>query len=509
MRLRILSRAVICVALVSAPATAEVVDVSSIQLPRPEDAMLSRVRAGATLESVLERVLGELDRADRNRDGLDSADIGVFRDVAMAERRASAIGEVLAHDLDGDLIVTREEIERTQNSASSRIARRSLMDRYDSNRDSRIELHEVAEHTFDDNAIPGDALVNFLALDPDQDGRLTRAELWAITERVFATIDLDDSFVVSQEEYAVHEARLRLAASVPQRCSLPPVPDGAQIIVVGAYDGEALSSVAVGGPDQETYVIDLVIDPGSQPIYLIALSYKSMIWRLTGASDRVARFVASSYESSEGNVSAVGLVGLSRDRVSVLRGSCINHFRRAADAPAVALSVRQALGRGPDSMISADNAVAVSIPAGNSTLANRRAPPPPPVGFDAQAWSDATRFWPGGIIEIEPARVVARSSVRSYEVLPSQAGIAQLLGSGALQRTGKRDTFRLVRAIAHLPPGMGGAHSANFVVASGISLPPGDPVHACVRFEDGAPDVGTTCRAPEAPPVQIVMPPAR
>jgi hypothetical protein len=107
-------------------------------------------------------------------------------------------------------------------------------------------------------------------------------------------------------------------------------------------------------------------------------------------------------------------------------------------------------------------------------------------------WKQALRFFPGGIAIVEPRKVISRASVASYRVYPHQLGLAQLIGSGAIERT-QEGALRIVKPIAHLPPEMGGGHSAGLIVAKGIPMPPGDPVHSCLFSEDTGKGNASSC----------------
>ena len=50
----------------------------------------------------------------------------------------------------------------------------------------------------------------------------------------------------------------------------------------------------------------------------------------------------------------------------------------------------------------------------------------------SRARDEMYRFSPGGVIEIDPKTVVGSAPAASYAVLPQQAGLVQLLASGAL-----------------------------------------------------------------------------
>jgi hypothetical protein len=95
--------------------------------------------------------------------------------------------------------------------------------------------------------------------------------------------------------------------------------------------------------------------------------------------------------------------------------------------------------------------------------------------------------------------VVAATNVRRFEVLPREAGLAQLVESGALEPM--PDTIRAKRksdgspgaatlrdAAPHtvprrytvrrqitIPAGLDGVHAVTFVVPDGVAMPRGDP----------------------------------
>ena len=121
-------------------------------------------------------------------------------------------------------------------------------------------------------------------------------------------------------------------------------------------------------------------------------------------------------------------------------------------------------------------------------------------------WRDAIRYWPGGLVEIDPRSVVTPTTVARYEVLPSQMGLAQLLGSGAIQREPGSRALRVVKPIPRMPPAMGGAHSEQLILNRDVPTPPGDPVHSCVRREGSTEIEGSpSCQPPPPQPVAIIV----
>ena len=102
------------------------------------------------------------------------------------------------------------------------------------------------------------------------------------------------------------------------------------------------------------------------------------------------------------------------------------------------------------------------------------------------------RFSPGGVIQIDSKTVVADVAVAPYEVLPQQAGLVQLLKTGALTQNGAGEY--IVRQKIRFPAGLAGAHAVTFLVIKGTPYPDGDPGHSCVFVEETGESKGGTCR---------------
>ena len=102
------------------------------------------------------------------------------------------------------------------------------------------------------------------------------------------------------------------------------------------------------------------------------------------------------------------------------------------------------------------------------------------------------RFSPGGVTEIDPKTVVGSVPAASYEVLPQQAGLVQLLASGDLKQNSVGEY--IVRQKIRFPAGLYGAHSVTFLVMKGTPYPDGDPGHSCVIVEESGEKKGAGCR---------------
>ena len=482
--------------------------------------LLERLNPGTVLEQYLASTIGMLRSSDREGDGLDRGDVTLMRARAVAQARAIAVSEVLAYDLNGDFKVTGGEVAQLAQGEEPYRHQHSeaTFERFDDNSDGVITLIEAADAA---REAAGDMQVEaLLALDPDGEGRLMAAELRTIAERAFARVDRDSDGEISPEEYKAIEARTQEARLLRSalRCDLPQVPARAKLVVYGGYESDAISSVSVGGPEQETNFIDVSIEPGATPLYLVLTSYESMVWRVSGATDRVAQAVVASLNTgraapitlrdkarrgppttaSRVGVSASGVIGIPRDRVTIASSGCPPYFSntKGGEAKLALATLHRALGRDPDAVFGSYSARRVSLPSGAIHKSDRDSASVP-RGFDAASWPDAMRFWPGGLVTVDPKQVIAMARVEPYKVLPSQMGLSQLIGSGHVERTAS-GAFRIVKPIAHMPPSMGGAHSVKLIVAKGVPVPPGSPGHSCVILEEtgAATDDGRTVQCP-------------
>jgi hypothetical protein len=315
----------------------------------------------------------------------------------------------------------------------------------------------------------------------------------------------------------------------PNGCAMPRVGDDARVVLVGVYSGDSLSTVALGSQDDETGVVEVVVEAGDQPLYVVLSAFSPTIWRFSGATERVQKAVmvaskgggrrtsdvsspAAGPQSAGRSAAAAaaaasraaddardaastglrrmnastrafaGVVGLDPARVTTAEDiRCFDYFSDPGSPKAVqaARVVRNAAGRTPDVVAGHYSLAAIRLPSGGGAKGPGRLAAP--EGFETGMWREANRFSPGGISAVRPEAVASAVGAVAYEVLPNQAGLAQLLGSGHLRRS--EGSLKIVQPLPRFPAGLGGAHATSFVLAKGIPMPPGDPGHSCVIDE--------------------------
>lgn len=456
------------------------------------------------------------------------------------------LGQFFNFAPDGQLTAQRIEISALRQSATRRGAVLGQYLRYDLDGDAQISSDER-------DAISGpsiaELLVLFEAADIDQDGTLTFAELWdhasaqsprmsgASQERFLMLLDEDQDGTVTTQDIiasldAIEADPLDIGGTTfnpsrptqPSRtCSAPDAPEDAQIIVLSAYEGSALSTVSIAGLSDVTHVGTVSIEEGEQPLYILIGSYSNMIWEVTGATDRVSHMVVQEGRVRNGAGAGAGVVGLEENQVHFIHpGDCMDGWFRidASEARIAYSTLEDHFRRSPDSMMSFYTVASFALPSGTGReeqgegrdvviYDGRRyeiGPDGPrllddsegqfPDGYPRGAtltWQSLLRFSPDGIRAFDVEDVVADGEVVAYDVYPQQAGLLQLILEGKLSYS-RDGVYVIEQPIARFPAGLFGAHSVRFMLGTGLDLPAGTPGHSSVISEETGECLTRTCR---------------
>lgn len=524
-----------------------------------EDWLIARIRFSGDQQVTHMRTLlvSHFYDADADGGGVAESDYELHQAAHRALTRANELAKHLARDLDGDGTVTRAELERSFLSQANKPLRSSqdldvaptseqikaIMDRRvtealsnDSNKNGTLEFMEM----YRDSPAQAKSLAAMRAqvelppsFDSDRNGVITLMEYEGAVSRVLDVIDADKNGIVTPGEAAAIKDRQRSARMVlseaqektlaqtlgrerAERCGLPKVPDGAKVVYISAREGTALSNLSIGGDDTEVTAAHAFIEAGEEQLYIVAVSRSAMIWHVTGDVGRVAKFVAGSMQTGEAGVPRAAVSGLGKDKVEVPpAGDCLMAFNQSqgSDTDRAAGTLKSMLGRPSDVIVGAGKMAKVSVPSG-VLQADARFPITkilPKTGHGAPLWREAQRVRPAGLADIATEGVVASLPVTAYAVLPSNAGLAQLVDEGALEMLNVRRVHRFgniriigeanVQGVAtpddyavpsdfkiikkmRFPAGLNGGHSVRFVLAKGVPMPEGSPGHSEVLSEE-------------------------
>jgi Ca2+-binding EF-hand superfamily protein len=509
---------------------------AAVPMPSPDSIYGRQLFADITLDRYLDIVHRQFQSQDADGDGLlTSADIRARAMALAAEQRASQFSQFVREDLNGDGVITEAEVRAYYRSRANQFGRTEDLGQQardalqiqgdmaaDANHDGRITLREaydfVVSRTGQAPAEIGEPITMFDPA-PKSHGAVSWDAVRITATTYFNQIDRDHDGQISSSELATVRngvnarggfmPRLATMQSPQAGCDLPKPSNDAQIVLLSAYQGAGLSSVTIGSQDVQVNAATVNVAPGPKPIYVVITSFRPVIWRFTGAAQRIERAVFSSGISGpQGTLGALpsspplaGATGLPASRVSFPKvPHCLNYFsvQTSIGASMTAGKVASLLGRAPDT-INAEYAVSsFDLPSGaihktgrdqgliikksgGSLMLNGSADVTLSGGADSLA-RDVLLYYPDGVVTIDPTAVVASQTAQNYVVLPNQAGLQQLVQQGALTVSSNGE-FQIRRKI-HFPAELYGAHAARFLLMKGVPLPDGDPGHSCVVSQD-------------------------
>ncbi|MDM9626792.1 hypothetical protein QTL95_12855 [Rhizobium sp. S152] len=431
---------------------------------------------------------------------LTADDIARAEQREQARRRAGLLTPFFERDLDGDGKVTPAEIA----DAPVTMSRREPLTAMDGDHDGTVTLDEALVYAGVRAALPDagrttSRLSQLLALDPNKDGTLTADELETLGRSAFAYFDRDGDGVLSEQEMAVREKAMnerQVKIALERRaalCNLPKAGQTDRVLFVGAYEAAALSDVTVSGQDAVTGTAELAIDAGDTPLYIVVSSYGSIIWRLTGHTERVARLVVASDRKGG------GATGLQTEKVTIVsQPRCLPYASsQGAGLQHVMTTLGAFTGKPVDDVLASYTLPKANLPSNAVPAAEwkptRNPAPLKPIplnmgqlrNVDPATYQSFIRFNPAGLVSIDPAAVVSQGVAERYQVLPQEAGLLQLLMDGSLEANGSRG-YLVRKPIPRFPAGLAGAHRVNFVLAKGVPRPAGNPGHSSVRVEGEA-----------------------
>ncbi len=325
-----------------------------------------------------------------------------------------------------------------------------------------------------------------LTIDPDGDGRVTEADLTSAFTAQFSRIDDDGDGSISAAEYASGRSLIERSSRMAEAriCAVRPPSAEARTLGIAASEGQMISTLALGSQDEVTSIVDLVIEPGEQPLYLMLVASRPVIWRISGASEGVERVTVFGRDKDEADNALAGIAGVPETLVDFAAPDCLRTANYNTGEN-LAATIGATTGLVAEAYSVSHAAGTISLPSFAMNGASGEVPVP--EGFDPVLWRDALRFEPRGIEALAPASVVSKVAVTPYDVMPAGFGVAQLAAQGAIEATDYDSEFRIVRPFPRFPAGLHGAVSVNFVLPDFIPMPAGDQGHACIFSKAGDP----------------------
>lgn len=355
----------------------------------------------------------------------------------------------------------------------------------------------------------------FHTVDTDSDGKLSREEVQAYRMRPDqpeGQARRTAERAMRQRERAQRQAEADRAREIAEKnaaCAMPKASDSAKVVLFSAYEAEALSNVTLGFQDVAVGVGNITIEPGPEPIYLVVTAFRPTIWRFYGALERIERVVMTATMTGPNrgqpqDKPLAGLTGVPAEKVTFLgKSNCLGYFNEtpSTQASAAAAAVKREAGKDVAVMAARYSMADAMLPSGRvqsmkesnqgKLIIVKRSGTLRIEGDSSgvivqtgrnNLEGDLQLYHPGGVVEFDPKRVVASVAVERYGVLPQEAGLLQLLKSGALVQN--RDGDYLIKQKIRFPAELQGAHSVKFLLLRGVPMPDGDPNHCEVISEE-------------------------
>jgi len=305
--------------------------------------MGNSMRPDVTWDQIRSQMFALFYQSNPDERGVSTEGIENLRRIAMAQQRAQVMTQILAYDLNGDGMVTKDEITAVMQPRSRQMIHANGVQLEPTAQQSRQQLDRLVADamkpdTDGDGTISTDEIrqagqkqadiINAgwaqggtrfvpISLDANGDGFVSAAEYEAAVREQFDVVDRDHDGRVSAAEFADFGQSLKDARQAAQRerevqlrklrfemaangCDVPVAPAGTRLVVLGAVNAKALSNAWIGSEDKVTYVTTVEIAPGRDPIYLVLTSASAMLWDVVGATDRIAGVVAHSEATLDG-----------------------------------------------------------------------------------------------------------------------------------------------------------------------------------------------------------------
>ncbi len=283
-------------------------------------------------------------------------------------------------------------------------------------------------------------------------------------------------------------------------CKLPQPSEDAAMLFASYYEGAAVSPVRLGEGEQgdTTSVVQVKVQPGMGPLYVVIAGSRHSILTFSGWTRRIEQLVVATDPKYP-----TAVTGLPAERILfVNRRTCggttpLDDLYKVAegrqDLSSASMVIRRpfpksmsndermkqkTLFRMPDAIGGGYEPEQLSLSEFGISAKQYRAHRHGAVP-DWFKRARAAYFDPGGIGEVDLGQLVTPVPAAPYSVLPSRAGIAQLIRDGKVEEISEGN-YRILAPIA-VPEGLYGAHSVTFTLAPGVPSPSGDLGHSKLR----------------------------
>lgn len=414
-------------------------------------------------EEYIAGVLRVIRENAEDRITLTQADAERQKKLHREEAVTRQVTQLVAFDTNHDGFITREEIsERLERNYGRQRSIRpdslelsSLIDgqiqsqmKYDRNGDGKISYAEMAilDEKEKSNQYEGRRfnLSDYLVFDANKDGKLTIDELETAARNAFAQVDANGDSIVSNQELAPLEQIKKNSTFARSGCVQSDVPKDAKIVFIDTYEAQTLSNIALTGQDEVVKSGKVIVQKSSKPVYLVLSSMNPSIWEIEGSKDQVKGVLLAGRKNSSGQIMS-GATGVSSKIVRYLdRNTCMPRSGSDNSSSDVAkMQMLPLMGRAADLAGYQYAFQNVIVEESSIKFISANKGEDAPRGFDPVLWQQGARYNPGGVVSLDPGKVVSEIKAEKIEVLPGYPGLAKLVAEGALVPVGHSTQYQV------------------------------------------------------------------
>ena len=394
--------------------------------------------------------------------------------LKMSDTRSKILADFMKLDEDGSghlsmnetLSLSRKQQYNWYNPNSDFISTKGI----DKNEDGQLSFYEIYDFARKTALIPNRltraAETELNVFNSDGDEFITRSEFEEGLEQL-----LNKDFrktVIKSSTIGEKQA----SKQPPKECVVELPSKSARVIFLSGMYGAAVPNISLTGQGIETQAVKITIEEGVEPLYIVATAYRPIIWSISGATERVERFVAS--PSAQKNTEVVGVAGLKKSQVNLTGKGCLPHFSRPTDASGFVAKAKwaQLIKRQPDIMFGGETLRAVSLPEegiAEDALKDWQ-PNDPKLTHEERLRYVFKKTRIDGILKLRKEDVISADPIEIYGVLPGDAGLIQLIDKGVLDMVDHK-TFRITKPLKRLPAPVSRPSTNAFILGKGLPMP--------------------------------------
>jgi len=500
------------------------------------------LRPGMMEDRFMQRALAQFTRVADGKDSFSKADLDAGLKEAAQQEAARELQHLIAFDANRDTRVTKDEIlkalreQMKERRRGSKQVGDEQLGRYademikhkDEDGDGAWSYQEMGAVSERHEVQAKGAMkeqYQYLELDPNADGTLTRAEFEAVAKASFAVIDADNNGKIEMEEFAKKMGGARGAGHIPPYiryahssddrfpdCRFKGMEMPKDFHLFGA-GGKArpTGKFIEANSGHEAHQMDIIVNKTDKPVGLVLSNYEPTIWSIRKTPEtKIFGVLVSGYHKQvvTGLDKSVPMLNSSYDE----KGPCDHFTWTSEDAGAKAKQTVRIVFKKPVELlfVSKDSEkaeIVVGDPPGEKASLQASGD----SSADSVAIKDSQLPGKAGLKQAEDngiLRAATQADLDAWAKLvskegeddPRYANLPPIAGEENMPRkknatiTPRPGATYVVLKDFTFPGGLYGGNAAVFIVPKGVAVPLGETGHSLVYDMNTAQCLGIICQ---------------